>query len=63
MLQTRFEVTLDKRYQRANWGLRPLTEAMLAYAALDTHYLFILRDSLYAELDEHGLLDSGRGRF
>ena len=63
LLQNRFEVTLDKRYQRANWGLRPLTEAMLAYAALDTHYLFILRDSLYAELDEHGLLDLAKEDF
>lgn len=63
LLQNRFEVTLDKRYQRANWGLRPLTEAMLAYAALDTHYLFILRDSLYAELDEHGLLELAKEDF
>jgi ribonuclease D len=63
LLANRFEVMLDKRYQRANWGQRPLTEAMLAYAALDTHYLFILRDSLYAELDEHGLLELAKEDF
>jgi ribonuclease D len=56
LLQTRFEVALDKRYQRANWGIRPLTEAMKAYAALDTHYLFSLRDSLALDLKEKGLL-------
>jgi ribonuclease D len=55
LLQARFEVTLDKRYQRANWGVRPLTEAMKAYAALDTHFLFNLRDSLAMELKEKGL--------
>jgi ribonuclease D len=56
LLQTRFGVALDKRYQRANWGVRPLSEAMKVYAALDTHYLFSLRDCLAVDLKEKGLL-------
>jgi ribonuclease D len=57
LLQNRFGVVLDKRYQRANWGRRPLTEEMLQYAALDTHYLFNLRDSLSADLKEKQLVE------
>lgn len=56
LLQTRFGIVLDKRYQRADWGIRPLSEAMKAYAALDTHYLFNLRDNLALELHEKDLI-------
>ena len=55
LLKTRFDLELDKRYQRANWGIRPLTDAMLAYAALDTHYLFALCDQLSGELADKKL--------
>jgi len=57
MLETYFDVTLDKRYQRANWGQRPLSQAQLAYARLDTFYLIPLRSILKSELQ-----DSGRWR-
>ncbi|MCL4559788.1 MAG: HRDC domain-containing protein [Chloroflexi bacterium] len=50
MLEEAFGLQLDKRYQRANWGQRPLPQALLAYARLDTHYLIALRDRLYREL-------------
>lgn len=46
MLEAEFGIVLDKRYQRANWGQRPLPAALLAYARLDTHYLIALRDRL-----------------
>ncbi|NTU60060.1 MAG: ribonuclease D, partial [Deltaproteobacteria bacterium] len=49
-----FGVTLDKRYQRADWSARPLPPELLAYAALDTAHLFGLRDRLEAELAELG---------
>lgn len=55
LLRTRFGVELDKRFQRANWGMRPLTEPMQIYAAHDTHFLFELRDSLALELVEKEL--------
>lgn len=55
LLKSEFDVELDKRHQRANWGRRPLPPEMLAYARLDTHYLIPLRDRLKDEL-----LASGR---
>ena len=50
ILKSEFDVQLNKRYQRANWGRRPLPPEMLAYARLDTHYLIPLRYRLMAEL-------------
>lgn len=55
MLEAEFGVKLDKRFQRANWGERPLKREMLAYARLDTHYLLGLRDRLEKELVRRGL--------
>lgn len=56
MLEADLGVKLDKRYQRADWGQRPLPEHLIDYARLDTHYLIALRDLLQAELIERGLL-------
>ncbi|MEM5773869.1 MAG: ribonuclease D, partial [Anaerolineaceae bacterium] len=39
MLETEYGIVLDKRFQRANWAERPLSEEQKAYARLDTHYL------------------------
>jgi ribonuclease D len=56
LLGERFGVTLSKKYQRADWAERPLTEGMLDYAASDTIYLLALRDQLVEELTEAGRL-------
>jgi ribonuclease D len=56
ILAVEFGLDLDKRYQRSNWGRRPLTPAMQAYARLDSHYLIELRERLRAELEEKDLL-------
>ncbi len=56
MLESEFFISVDKRYQRANWGQRPLPAHLLAYAQVDTHYLIPLRDRLAAELTEKGLM-------
>jgi len=50
ILKSRFGVNVNKKYQRANWGRRPLPEEMLTYAQLDTHYLIPLREQMKAEL-------------
>jgi ribonuclease D len=50
ILQKEFGIHLNKRYQRANWGTRPLSADMMAYARLDTHYLIPLRQRLFTEL-------------
>jgi ribonuclease D len=50
LLEKHFTVKMNKKYQRANWGQRPLTIEQLDYARLDTHYLLPLRDLLLPEL-------------
>lgn len=40
----------DKRYQRADWRVRPLTEEHMLYARLDTHYLLYIYDVLRHQL-------------
>jgi ribonuclease D len=44
ILEEQFGVKLDKRFQRYNWGQRPLSKQALDYARLDTHYLLPLRE-------------------
>jgi ribonuclease D len=56
ILKTEFEVELNKRFQRADWGKRPLPVDMMAYARLDTHYLIPLRYRMKAELKSSGRL-------
>jgi ribonuclease D len=47
-------ITLDKKYQRADWSDRPLLPGMLQYAADDTRYLPELRDILKEKLEAAG---------
>jgi ribonuclease D len=54
VLETYFDVTLNKKYQRADWSKRPLDQAQLAYAQADTAYLLALRDILGKELVDGG---------
>jgi ribonuclease D len=54
LLERFFGVKLDKKFQRADWSTRPLTQGMLEYAALDTKYLIQLRDHLEGELQRLG---------
>ncbi len=50
VLERAFDIKLKKRFQRANWGRRPLPEEMLRYARLDTRYLLSLREHLAQKL-------------
>jgi ribonuclease D len=50
LLERYFGLKLDKKHQRADWSMRPLTRGMLEYAAEDTRYLLELRDKLADEL-------------
>ena len=52
LLEQFFGVKLDKKHQRADWSLRPLTQGMLDYAAQDTKYLLDLRDELKVKLEK-----------
>ncbi len=52
LLDQKFNVQVNKKYQKADWGKRPLTPKMLNYARLDTHYLISLREIFQSELED-----------
>ena len=54
LLDKYFGVRLDKKHQRADWSMRPLTPGMLDYAAQDTMYLLELRDRMRDALERAG---------
>jgi ribonuclease D len=56
-------VHLDKKFQRADWSARPLSDGMLDYAAADTHYLSALRDLLREQLIARQRLDWAEEEF
>jgi len=56
LLDKYFGVATDKRLQRADWSTRPLTRAMIEYAATDTRHLAALRDTLRSGLEAAGRL-------
>ena len=39
-------VQTDKKYQLADWRVRPLSEELMLYARTDTHYLLYIYDRL-----------------
>jgi ribonuclease D len=54
LLEEEFGIQTNKRYQRANWGRRPLPPELLTYAQMDTHFLIPLRHRLKSELERQG---------
>ena len=54
LLEKYFGLKVDKKHQRADWSMRPLTPSMLDYAAQDTRHLLELRDLLADELERKG---------
>ncbi|XP_034029131.1 exosome component 10 [Thalassophryne amazonica] len=50
-------VDSDKRYQLADWRIRPLPEEMVQYARTDTHYLLYIYDRMRVQL-----LDANHGQ-
>jgi ribonuclease D len=63
LLEQFFGVQLDKKHQRADWSLRPLTPGMLDYAAQDTRHLLDLRDELKSRLEKLGRLAWAKEEF
>jgi ribonuclease D len=63
LLERFFDVKLDKKHQRADWSMRPLTGDMLDYAAQDTRWLLQLRDHMAAELERMGRTTWAREEF
>jgi ribonuclease D len=63
LLEKHVGVTLDKKYQRADWSRRPLPPEMLEYAATDTRYLLALREKLRGLLEARGRLSWAEEEF
>ena len=56
LLETRFGVRAEKKFQKKDWSVRPLPEEMLRYGAQDARYLVPLHHMLREELEELGRL-------
>ncbi|NXK93076.1 EXOSX protein, partial [Formicarius rufipectus] len=54
LLKLYCNVDADKKYQLADWRIRPLPEEMLQYARDDTHYLLYIYDKMRESLWERG---------
>ncbi|MEY4609163.1 MAG: hypothetical protein RL625_1380 [Gemmatimonadota bacterium] len=63
LLERSFGLKLDKKHQRADWSMRPLSADMLDYAAQDTMHLIGLRDLLHEELRQRGRLTWAQEEF
>ena len=63
LLERFFGVKLDKKHQRADWSMRPLSADMLDYAAQDTRFLLELKDMMSAELEQMGRMPWAREEF
>ncbi len=55
-----FNFQLNKKFQKTNWGKRPLNNELLDYAAMDVYYLKKLRDIFLKDLKEKGLYEEFR---
>ncbi|MHB8806871.1 MAG: ribonuclease D [Anaerolineaceae bacterium] len=63
LLEEYFNVIVDKRFQKADWGKRPLSQGMIHYARLDTHYLIPLQEKLSSALQKSKQLKVAREDF
>jgi ribonuclease D len=63
LLERTFGLKLDKKHQRADWSMRPLTPGMLDYAAQDTLHLLGLRDKMKEDLEKKGRWGWAREEF
>lgn len=52
-----FGITLSKKNQKADWGLRPITPDMLEYAQGDVAYMLEMADLMVADLRRLGRFD------
>ena len=57
VLCNRFNIRLEKKYQKKDWSQRPLPAPMIAYAAKDVQYLIPLYTAQKQELSDMGRLE------
>jgi exosome complex exonuclease RRP6 len=53
LLKVCCNVSTNKEFQMADWTQRPLSDGMLRYARMDTHYLLYIRDELERRILTH----------
>lgn len=63
ILNEHFGINLDKKWQRYDWGKRPLRQEQIEYARYDTHFLISLMRILSLELLEKQLWESAEESF
>ncbi len=63
LLAEHFGVTLDKRFQRHDWGERPIAAPALRYALADVRHLPALHDLLREQLAHGGRLEEAQEEF
>ncbi len=63
LVANNFGVTLDKAYQKFDWGKRPLFREHLEYLSGDVRYLSELRARIARDLAQEGLLEVTRLEF
>jgi len=63
LLADLFHVRLEKRFQRHDWGERPVPPAALRYAGADVRYLLPLSDVLRERLEAADLLEAAAEEF
>ena len=56
VLKQKFGISLNKKYQKKDWSVRPLPEKMIEYAVADAAYLIPLAKMLEKELEKKGRL-------
>lgn len=63
ILEQQFGVKLDKRFQRADWGKRPLAPELIEYARDDTYHLLRLSELQRDALEKANRLAEARVEF
>ncbi len=63
LLDRHLDVSVSKKFQRADWAKRPLPNDMVEYAAEDTRHLHRLAGLLMERLEENGRLEWAREEF
>lgn len=63
IMTTKFGVHLEKRYQRYDWGERPINPEALTYAWMDSYYLLDLREMQQQELVAKGRWEEAQETF
>lgn len=63
VLKRHFDVHVSKKFQKADWRVRPLPEDQAEYARLDVRYLIPLRETLLAELEQLGRVEEAESEF